>query len=150
MSTPVFMIQSFCQVLRLCSPYLSDNERKNVSRVYWLSRHQLTEEQKMALFFLHHQNVEVYQPEDVAYFNAEDFVNVIKNRYADGFCYVVAPEPYIEAAQRADCIFGSFNTYISGDDTHLNCVYHWDKEGKRKVLGAHEIQRYLGVVAARA
>jgi len=95
--------------------------------VYWLSRHQPTDEMLLAMYLLHGQRqnrlVNVWH-EMPQFSDEQDFATAISSH--DGFCYVVAPQNMIRLAAQAGLRFGIIDVFFERDEPKLSKVVHFN------------------------
>jgi hypothetical protein len=109
-----------------------------VQKIYWLSRHLPTTEQKKALILLHGENLQVIT-RDQNFETKAEFLTYLGS-LSDGFIYVVAPLRYIYAASRAGHLIGEFcghHDLLFGFE--LKCVFHYSFGSRDWKLGASEV-----------
>ena len=85
---------------------VNQSSEKAEQKVYWLSRHTLTDEQEQIIRLLYGDIlVEHFNPYFLGY---SDFIRCLQELSSDGFVYAVVPRYFIEPARRAGCQFGVF------------------------------------------
>lgn len=99
-------------------------------KIYWVSRHDLSPAQEIAIRQLHGEDVEVIK-DSVVFSNIEGLTDYIRN-HSDSFVYVVAGAAHYLHAALNGCRFGVFENHPQkrqGGSFGLAAVYHVN-EGK--------------------
>lgn len=98
----------------------------------WWSRHQLNENQKIALCLAHQRPVSIIL-RNVTFLNQEIFAQHIEN--AIGFPYVVAPGRYLKYARTKGLHFGTFYMHNRHPENVYQVVHFEDTEEKIMLTG---------------
>ncbi len=109
-----------------------------VPKVWWLSRHELTNEQSLAMARLHGP-VDVLHLKDFWALSGDDFIQQVEYYSMGGdIVYVVSPIPWMEKASQYGLTFRTF--CCSGENAELRCVYEYSKGFRTNILGAHKLR----------
>ena len=93
--------------------------------IYWLSRHDLSPAQEVAIRALHGEDAEVVK-DPISFTNQDGLVDYVR-QHGNGFVYAVAGASHYIAAALAGCRFGVFENHPQKrqDGTFgLAAVYH--------------------------
>ncbi|OHA58850.1 MAG: hypothetical protein A2571_00495 [Candidatus Vogelbacteria bacterium RIFOXYD1_FULL_44_32] len=137
MSSDVFVVADEIKITKiryqgstiLCGP-----------KVKWLSRHDLSAEQKLVIARLDGE-VDIEHHKNFWADTVDDFLKKLEVFIQESkVVYVVAPREWLVAAANTGLVFRTFNCDMVTGNVKLKCVYQYDIYGPHNIFGAHQLR----------
>ncbi|OJI08613.1 MAG: hypothetical protein COV08_03490 [Candidatus Vogelbacteria bacterium CG10_big_fil_rev_8_21_14_0_10_49_38] len=116
--------------------------------VIWLSRHVLTSEQELAIYYLHRKNVRIERVPNIVFVDEQHLAQVIEFYSRKGTVYLVAPEWMIQQVRQKSprLTFRIFAGYIEPvkvkEKFNLISVQEINGFGRKVILWQNELEEF--------